>query len=500
MDKMKEETRLLLAFLISMFIILIFSKFHSSKYSKYIKNPQETKEISSIQHFSEKIILEGEEIEFENKEYLLKIDKDYGYIKEIGLKKFLRNGEKYFKLNEGAIIFPETRNIKKGSIKTEIKNNEIYIDGEFNGLNFLKKYKIPESGYIFEYEEKIVNKTGKDISNFNIEIMLIDMEIVKKQKDYIPQKIITGINRMPISIDPFRLKEEKIYKSCEWLGFYSKYSLVFLFLPQNTTLSIKNDGRFIVVNIIFDDLILKKEESKTLNFKFYAGPSDYFIVKNYVKENIFSKGFFVSIGRVIFIVLNLIHKIIPNWGWSIVILTFIIKILFFPLTRKSLYSMKQIQKLKPYLQDIQKKYKNNPYQLQKEIMNIYKEYNINPFAGCLPTIIQIPIFIGFFLALRNSIFLRGAPFVLWIKDLSMPDTILKINGFPLNILPILMTITSYFQQKSTPSQDQTQKMLSITMPLMFLLILYNFSSGLLLYWVTMNIASLIEQFVVSKKI
>jgi len=493
MDKITEDIRLLLAFLISILIIFIFNKFQSSKYQRYTTNLPEKPKILPVKPTAEKIIPEGEEIEFENNDYFLKIDKDYGYIKVIGLKKFLREGEKYFNLNESTIFFPSNF-----ISKTEIENNEIFINGETSDLNFSKKYKVPENGYIFEYEEKIINKSSKDINDLDIEVMLIDLEKISKQKGYIPSKIITSINSAPVFIDPFRIKEEKIYKSCRWLGFSSRYSLIFLFFPDRTTLSIKNEGKFIVARIIYNDFILKKGEEKIINFKFYAGPSDYFVARNYINEDIFGKGFFVSIGRFIFVVLNSIHKIIPNWGWAIIVLTFIIKILFFPLTRKSLYSMKQLQRLKPYLQDIQKKYKDNPYQLQKELMNIYKEYNINPFAGCLPMIIQIPIFVGFFLALRNSIFLRGAPFMLWIKDLSMPDTILKINGFPLNILPFLMTITSYFQQKLTPTTDQSQKTLNIIMPLMFLFILYNFPSGLLLYWVTMNIASLIEQLLISK--
>jgi len=491
MDKINEEFRLLLAFLISIFIILIFNRFYSRKYHQYTKPKIEEKIIE------EKVIPEGEKIEFENGDYFLKIDKDYGYIKEIGLKKFLRYGEKYFLLNEGAIFFPQTEDFKKEA-KTEIKNNEISISFNLNGLDFLRRYRIPTYGYIFDYEEKIVNKSEKEIKNLSTEILIIDLEKISTQRGYIPPKIITSINRAPVFIDPFKIKGEKIYKSCKWFGFSSRYSLIFLFLPDRTTISIKNEKNYIVAKVIYNDFILKKGEERTINYKFYAGPSDYFVARNYINEDIFGKGFFVSIGRFIFIILNFIHKIVPNWGWAIVFLTFIIKIIFFPLTRKSLYSMKQLQKLKPYLQDIQKKYKGNPYQLQKELMNIYKEYNINPFAGCLPTIIQIPVFIGFFLALRNSIFLRGAPFILWIKDLSMPDTILKLNGFPLNILPILMTITSYFQQKLTPSTDHGQKTLNLIIPLMFLFILYNFPSGLLLYWVTMNIASLIEQILISK--
>ncbi|MCS7180658.1 MAG: membrane protein insertase YidC, partial [bacterium] len=307
-----------------------------------------------------------------------------------------------------------------------------------------------------------------------------------------------GINKIPIFLDPFKIKEEKNYKNCKYIGFNIKASLFFIYLPSDSNITIKVENGYVNVVHINENFLIKANEEKTIDYKFYAGPSDYFVAKNYIKEDIFGHGFFTVIGRFLFSILNSIYKVVPNWGWSIILLTFIIKILFFPLTRKSLYSMKQLQKLRPYLQDIQKKYKDNPMQLQKELMNIYKEYNINPFAGCLPTFIQIPIFIGFFLALRNSVFLRGAPFILWIKDLSMPDTVYKIGGLPVNILPILMTITSYFQQKLTPSPDQSQKSLTIIMPLMFLFILYNFPSGLLLYWVTMNIASLIEQYLVSK--
>jgi len=160
--------------------------------------------------------------------------------------------------------------------------------------------------------------------------------------------------------------------------------------------------------------------------------------------------------------------------------------------------MKALQKLRPYLQDIQKKYKNNPQQMQKELMNLYKEYKINPFGGCLPMLIQFPIFIGFFIALRNSVFLRGAPFGLWIKDLSIPDTIVRIGGFPVNLLPVIMAVTSFWQQKLTP-QEPSGKALAYMMPAMFLFLFYNFSSGLLLYWTTMNIAGLIEQYYVHKK-
>jgi len=203
-------------------------------------------------------------------------------------------------------------------------------------------------------------------------------------------------------------------------------------------------------------------------------------------------------GRIIFAILNAIYRVIPNWGWAIIVLTILIKVLFFPLTRNSLRSMKQMQKLRPYLQDIQKKYKDNPQMMQKEMMNLYKEYKINPFGGCLPMLIQLPIFVGFFLALRGSIFLRGSRFILWINDLSVPDTVATIGSVPINVLPILMFVSSFIQQRMTPAVEQSQKFMNILLPLMMLVLFYSFSSGLLLYWVCMNILGVFEQYYIYK--
>ena len=249
---------------------------------------------------------------------------------------------------------------------------------------------------------------------------------------------------------------------------------------------------------MYPEIVIEPGKSKELTFSFYAGPSDYFIAYNEIREDIFGKGAFVSMGRIIFGALLYIHKVVPNWGWAIIFLTILVKLVFYPLTKNSLRSMKKMQELKPYMKDVQTKYKKNPQQMQKELMALYKAYKINPLGGCIPMLIQFPIFIGFFIALKNSIFLRGAPFMLWIKDLSMPDTLLTINGFNVNLLPVIMAATSFLQQKLTPSEP-SQKGLMVMMPFMFLFLFYNFSSGLLLYWVTMNLASIGEQYLIHKK-
>jgi len=230
------------------------------------------------------------------------------------------------------------------------------------------------------------------------------------------------------------------------------------------------------------------------------GPSDYFIASAEIPDlRVYGTGPFAPMGRILFKVLRAFHGIVPNWGWAIILLTLLIKIAFFPLTRNGLRSMRNMQKLKPYLQDIQKKYKNNPQAMQKEMMGLYKTYKINPLGGCLPSLIQFPIFIGFFLALRNSLFLRGSHFIFWVRDLSLPDTIARIGPVPVNPLPILMFVSSFLQQRMMPQMEQQQKMLNYILPFMMLYIFYSFSSGLLLYWVTMNLAGLIEQYYVQKE-
>ncbi|MCM8772476.1 MAG: membrane protein insertase YidC [Candidatus Omnitrophica bacterium] len=493
---MKEETRIFLAFLISILILFIYSKYQATKYRKYqkivIEEPVKIEEKEKLP--------EGKNFIFENNNYYINFDLKGGYIKEIGLKKFLREEEKFFLLNENSIFFFNSDLPDNIDFHPEIKENNIFLSKETKDFIYSKNYSVPLKDYIFSYSVKIKNKRNeRNFENYSLEIMRIDMKNLSLQRGYFPPRIILSINRLPIFVDPFKIKQEKIYRNCRWIGLNSRYSLIFIYLPEDSVVKVYSEYEYIILKIFFDKFVLKEGEEKIINFKFYAGPSDYFIARNYIKEEIFGKGFFTLIGRFLFSILNFIHKLIPNWGWSIIILTLIIKFLFFPLTRKSLKSMKQLQKLRPYLQDIQKKYKDNPYQLQKELMNIYKEYDINPFAGCLPTVIQIPVFIGFFLSLRNSIFLRGAPFILWIKDLSMPDTVFKIGNFPVNILPILMTVTSYFQQKLTPAEPG-QKSLTVILPLLFLFIFYNFPSGLLLYWVTMNTGSLIEQIIVSKNL
>ncbi len=197
-----------------------------------------------------------------------------------------------------------------------------------------------------------------------------------------------------------------------------------------------------------------------------------------------------------------INLLFGNMGWSLVIFSLLSKIVLLPLTQKSTESMKKMQELAPKINELKEKYKDKPDQMNKEVMKMYKTNKVNPLGGCLPLLLQMPFFFALWSALINSIDLWNSPFILWITDLSMPDTVMQIQGFNLNILPILMTGTSFIQQKlTTPAgggTGQQQKMMMF-MPLIFIFIFWNMPSGLVLYWTLQNVLQILHQVYVNKK-
>ncbi len=209
-------------------------------------------------------------------------------------------------------------------------------------------------------------------------------------------------------------------------------------------------------------------------------------------EHIVDFGFFSVIARPIFWLLKEFYNIVGNYGWAIVILTIVIRIPFIPIVNKGQRSMKRLQKVQPLMQQIREQYKNDPKRMQSEMMALYKKHKVNPMGGCLPMLLQIPVFFALYKVLLVSIELRSAPWVLWIQDLSAKD--------PLYILPIVMGISMVVQQKMTPSPgDPKQQKLMMFMPVIFTFLFLNFASGLVLYWLVNNLLSIGQQIFVNKK-
>jgi len=221
-------------------------------------------------------------------------------------------------------------------------------------------------------------------------------------------------------------------------------------------------------------------------------------------------GFFGFFAKALLLAMNWLHQSLKfSYGWAIVMITFIIKVVFWPLTQASTRSMKRMQALQPQMKAIQEKYKDDPVKMNKKVMEFMKEHKVSPLGGCLPMLLQIPVFFGFYRMIQSAIELRGARF-LWVSDLSQSDTLFVIPipalgfipifgiagvGLPINLLPLIMGATMLWQAHLTPpspGMDPTQAKLMRYMPLMFMLFLYNYSAGLTLYWTVQNLLTILK--------
>jgi YidC/Oxa1 family membrane protein insertase len=231
----------------------------------------------------------------------------------------------------------------------------------------------------------------------------------------------------------------------------------------------------------------------------YLGPKDAEALKAFGNEakKVISFGMFGSVAEILLVVVRFFHNLVPNWGIAIILLTLVIKIIFFPLTYSSTKSMVKMADLQPKVKAIRAKYKKAKSDIaqrrlmNEEMMKLYKEHGVNPAGGCLPMLIQLPVFYGVFRMLVVSIEFRHAPFALWITDLSVRD--------PFYVTPVLMGITQFISQKMTPtSADSSQAKMMLIMPFVMTIFFMNFQSGLVLYWLTTNVLQIGQQAIINR--
>jgi YidC/Oxa1 family membrane protein insertase len=307
-----------------------------------------------------------------------------------------------------------------------------------------------------------------------------------------------------ISKDVERIEAKKVEKpvalgpDVSWAGFESKYFIASL-IPQNpsqTSMSITKDvSSTIAVALKGPKNIIPQGQFGLFSYNIYLGPKDYGILKaqNMKLEDSIDFGSWLKYLAIpLLSTVNYINKYVGNYGIAIIILTLIIKIIFWPLGNISYKSMKEMQKLQPQLKELQERYKNDKQKLSQATMTLYKENKVNPFGGCLPMLIQIPVFFGLYKALLFAIELRHAPFFGWIQDLSAQD--------PYFITPVIMGATMFIQQKMTPSPgDPMQAKIMLWMPVIFTFMFLTFPSGLVIYWLFNNIISIGQQYYINKK-
>jgi len=300
-----------------------------------------------------------------------------------------------------------------------------------------------------------------------------------------------------------------------WIALKNRYFAAILKPFENPMYAMIEGNRKIGLDTFLKtkDYTLSPGQTIEEDYLLYMGPIDGKRLKavGYGMEQIVDYGWFGAISKVLLIILRFFHRWVKNWGLAIILLTLVVNILTFPLTRKSFMSMHQMKNVQPHMQKLKELHKDNPQKLNKEMMELYKTYNVNPFGGCLPMLLQIPIFIALYQGLIRSIELKGAHF-LWIKDLAKPDAAplpftLPVIGNHINILPLLMAGMMFLQQKitqgattaaMTDDQAKQQKMMMFMMPLFFGFLFYNMPSGLVLYWLTNTILMSSEQALLTK--
>ena len=270
-------------------------------------------------------------------------------------------------------------------------------------------------------------------------------------------------------------------------AFDQYYATIFYGFDKSTQVAVERD--------IHDNPVSYLEGTKDFTFKGYIGPKEYKTLQaiDPVLTNAIEFGFFTFVATPIFKALMWLYGIFGNWGWSIIALTALIRVFLYPLTQKGMVSMQKIKEIAPRIKEVQEKYKGDPQRMNAAVMEMYKKHGANPLGGCLPLLLQIPIFFAIYRVLLNAVELQGAEWILWVHDLSRMD--------PYYILPILMGATMFYQQKITPSNftDPLQEKVFKFLPLIFTFFFFTFPAGLVLYWFINNIFSIAQQYLVNKQ-
>lgn len=513
------EKRTILAVIFSAMILVAYQVYVAKHFPQVSEQPPadttaHTVQEAAVLEVPAQEIIPEEDVTVETEKYVVTLSNIGGCVKTIALKEFNQKGREplYTLVNADSnkyAIFNVTRlgdyDISQKNFRIEQKAGEIiYTASPANGLLMSKRFVFNDSSDTMELELLIKNETGGDMELSYAIIAGSSVETANKLDRRYTQ-VVSDIGGKIRRDNGRRGRDIFIPGAVKYAGIQNKYFSVITKPSALTSGAViqQIDDVNLLTKLEIEKFILKNGSASSHGFLLYAGQSDSQLLARYGLSSAVSYGFFGGISAVILSGLRFFYRVFRNWGVAIILLSAVVNLVLFPLSRKSYESMKKLQDIQPHMDKLRNDHKDNPQKLNKEMMELYKKYNVNPLGGCLPLLLQMPIFIALYQALMRSIELRGAGF-LWIRDLSMPDavrlpTTLPLIGNSINILPILMTIGMFIQQKSSirPTADKMQamqqKQMMIIMPLLFLLIMYNFPSGLVLYWLVNTLLTMFEQ-------
>ncbi|UCF83267.1 MAG: membrane protein insertase YidC [Desulfobacteraceae bacterium] len=391
-------------------------------------------------------------------------------------------------------------------------DNLIFQSMTPSGVSIKQTFRFYPDQYRIDLGIDVINQSGEVITG----AFVTDLKALPPQEKASYYSYVGLILLLDNELEEVKIKktsEQKVLTGqISWMAYEDDFFISAVIPDQPVKASFK--GRLLPSGILEGTYLapsvsLNPSAQISSSYTLYLGPRELGILKQLGKnlERAVTFGWTDIIAKPLLYLLRFFNQYINNYGLSIILLTILIKILFWPLTHKSYKSMKEMQKLQPRMAKMREKYKNDKAQLNKEMMALYKTYKVNPMGGCLPMIIQLPVFFALFRILGSAIELRQAPFMLWINDLSAPD---RLFNFPFSIpfmkppygipvLTLLMGASMFIQQKMTPTPgDPTQAKIMMFLPLIFTFMFINFPSGLVLYWLVNNILSIGQQYRIHK--
>ncbi|AGF47301.1 preprotein translocase subunit YidC [Candidatus Kinetoplastibacterium desouzaii TCC079E] len=425
---------------------------------------------------------------------LLNLTDDFTYIVQSGLigSSSLPNHYSKFNLNY------KTQDADK---------SEAEFSCEQNGVLLIKKFILENGKYNIQVKHKIINKSENILnSNIYFQIMRDNSEPTESSRFY---NTFTGMavfsekeKFQKISFQDVSKNKAKYIQKTDngWIAMVQHYFTTAWIPTENSTrrneiIELDKNKKIFAIRTIQSLKSIEPNGFLENESQLWVGPQDQNKMASIANglDLVVDYGIFTIIAKPIFSLMNFIYSFIKNWGWSIVILTLMIKILFFPLASKSYRSMSKLKDISPRIQALRKQYGDDAQQFNSAVMEMYRKEKINPLGGCLPILVQIPVFISLYWVLLSSVEMRGAPWILWINDLSTRD--------PYFILPIVMIITMIIQIKLNPAPpDPLQAKIMMIMPLVFGGMMFFFPSGLVLYWCINNILSIAQQWFITRNI
>ena len=551
-----EQSRIIIAIVLSILVFVIWDFFFSGK--EDIKKQEKKAEVVQIEKETKKeetykkpqpeeLIENKDELITEEKAariitvdtplYSVKISEKGALFKSFVLKKYREAVEKdspykeiiVKKNKEGSIILGLEENSIKGienaifssnlnedSVNVVNENRKIVFAWESpEGIIFEKVFSFSPGEYTIGLNINIKNGSSQ---TFNDKINLSLIKYFKQEKAMYgfegPSALID--NKLE-QIKTKKIEDKSIFSGTfKWIALQDRYFMSTI-LPENNadahegTMKLLFKDNILEAHYILPTITVNPGTQKQIRYKLFLGPKSMKVLKKtgHSLEKAIDFGMFDILAKPCLWIMNFLHdNVIQNYGIAIIILTMFTKILLWPLGTKSYKSMGEMKKIQPLMAEIKEKYKNDKKKMNQEVMGLYKTYKINPLGGCLPMVVQIPVFFALYRMLYEAIELRHAPFLLWINDLSAPDRLFRFDfsipfmqapyGIP--VLTIIMGASMLLQQKmSPPMGDATQAKMMMFMPIIFTVIFINFSSGLVLYWLVNNVLSMAQQHYITKK-